>query len=152
MVNSRRSRRIIIGLGSNQDPENHILKAQCYLESAFENMMFSNPMWTDPIGMPNSAKFLNVVGVGYCRVGEEGALHALKDIERRCGRIRVSGRLGVIPLDADLLFYDDHFCHEKDWERDYILKLVRQMEPLFTEEDRAMLADKIVLNQQQSFR
>ena len=106
-------------------------------------------MWTDPIGMPNSAKFLNVVGVGYCRVGEEGVQHALKDIERRCGRIRPSGKLGVIPLDADLLFYDDHFCHEKDWERDYILKLVRQMEAFFTDEDRAMLADKIALNQHQ---
>lgn len=145
MVNSRRSRRIIIGLGSNLNQTINIEQAQNYLESAFEDMTFSNPMWTDPIGMPNSAKFLNVVGVGYCRVGEEGVQHALKDIERRCGRIRPSGKLGVIPLDADLLFYDDHFCHEKDWERDYILKLVRQMEAFFTNEDRAMLADKIVL-------
>lgn len=145
MVGYRRSRRIIIGLGSNQDQENHILKAQRYLKSAFKDIDFSDSMWTDPIGMPNSAKFLNVVGVGYCRVGEEGVQHALKDIERRCGRIRPSGRLGVIPLDADLLFYDDHFCHEKDWERDYILKLVRQMEVFFTNEDRVMLADKIVL-------
>lgn len=149
MVNSRRSRRIIIALGSNLNQTINIEQAQNYLESAFEDMTFSNPMWTDPIGMPNSAKFLNVVGVGYCRVGEEGVQHALKDIERRCGRIRPSGRLGVIPLDADLLFYDDHFCHEKDWERDYILKLVRQMEVFFTDEDRAMLADKIALNQHQ---
>ena len=149
MVNSRRSRRIIIALGSNLNQTINIEQAQNYLESAFEDMTFSNPMWTDPIDMPNSAMFMNVVGVGYCRVGEEGVQHALKDIERRWGRIRPSGRLGVIPLDADLLFYDDHFCHEKDWERDYILKLVRQMEVFFTDEDRAMLADKIALNQHQ---
>ena len=123
--------------------------AKRYLESAFKDIDFSYPMWTDPIDMPNSAKFLNMVGVGYCHVGEEGVLHALKDIERRCGRIRLSGRLGVIPLDADLLFYEDHFCHEKDWERDYIQKLVQELKPSFTEDELRMLADKLVLNPQQ---
>ena len=146
---SRKSRRIIIGLGSNQNPEKHLVMAKHYLESAFEDIDFSYPMWTDPIDMPNSAKFQNMVGVGYCHVGEEGVLHALKDIERRCGRIRSSGRLGVIPLDADLLFYEDHFCHEKDWERDYIQKLVQELKPSFTEDELRMLADKLVLNPQQ---
>ena len=149
MVYSRKSRRIIIGLGSNQNPEKHLVMAKHYLESAFEDIDFSYPMWTDPIDMPNSAKFLNMVGVGYCHVCEEGVLHALKDIERRCGRIRPSGRLGVIPLDADLLFYEDHFCHEKDWERDYIQKLVQELKPFFTEDELRMLADKLVLNPQQ---
>lgn len=149
MVYSRKSRRIIIGLGSNQNPEKHFAMAKRYLESAFKDIDFSYPMWTDPIDMPNSAKFLNMVGVGYCHVGEEGVLHALKDIERRCGRIRLSGRLGVIPLDADLLFYEDHFCHEKDWERDYIQKLVQELKPSFTEDELRMLADKLVLNPQQ---
>lgn len=149
MVNSRRSRRIIIALGSNLNQTINIEQAQNYLESAFEDMTFSNPMWTDPIDMPNSAMFMNVVGVGYCHVGEEGVLHALKDLERRCGRIRTSSKLGMIPLDADLLFHDDHFCHEKDWERDYIQELLRELEVFFTDEDRAMLADKIALNQHQ---
>ena len=115
---TEKSIKIIIAMGSNIDQEAHIEQAKALLCSHFRDLRFSSPLWTEPIGLPGSDKFLNMVAVGYAPVSDgkaqasdgkaqasdgkaqvyEGKTQAyegktqvetiLKEIEDRCGRIR----------------------------------------------------------------
>ena len=43
--------KVIITLGSNQNQEENISKAQKRLREIFGNILFSEPKWTDAIGI-----------------------------------------------------------------------------------------------------
>lgn len=124
-----KTKRIVIALGSNVEQEAHTGQAKELLSSHFRNLRFSTPLWTEPIGMPGSDKFLNLVAVGYTNVFEGRAQveAILKEIERRCGRIRGEGTKGLVAMDLDLLLYGDEICHPRDWERDYIKKSLSEL-------------------------
>lgn len=119
---------VVIALGSNVRQEINIDKAMYLLRSNFESVSFSDPMWTEPIGLEGSDKFLNMVAVGRTTYRKERVVEALKHIELRCGRRRGNSNRGNIALDLDLLRYGDEICHPDDWGRDYIKELMKQQQ------------------------
>lgn len=143
MLNFKKKILIIFAVGSNENQKSHVAMAKRQLANAFEDIRFAPDMWTKPIGLPHSKSFLNTVGVTYVHVVEDRVLQAFRDVERRCGRTVARSRRGEILIDVDLLFYEDHFCHEEDWDRDYIQQLVRELKPYLSEEEWKMLAVKI---------
>ena len=99
-------------------------------------MVFSSAVWTEPIGLSGSDRFLNALAVGYTQVAPHRVEIALKDIERQCGRTRTAPS-NVVALDLDLLLYDGEICHPDDWGRDYIQSLAQQIGvEVPTEEER----------------
>jgi len=54
----------------------------------------------------------------------EQVTEALKQTEIRMGRTNEDRRQGIVRIDLDLMRYDDQRHHVKDWERDYIKKLL----------------------------
>jgi len=102
-------------------------KAKTMLCAAFGNMRFSSAMWTEPIGLVGSDKFLNMVAVGESYMEMEAAQNVLKQIEFRCGRRKNDARGVEVAMDVDLLLYGDERCHVADWERDYIQTLLNEI-------------------------
>lgn len=119
--------KIVLAIGSNMQQETHVALAKELLLATFEGMTFGKPMWTTPIGLPGSDKFLNLIGFGYTTGGRERTLLALKNIERKCGRRKSLATNGLIPIDIDLLLFDSERFHEADWQRPYMQSLLSQL-------------------------
>lgn len=119
--------KIVIALGSNVHQEENISIAKALLETTFRDMMFGTAMWTEPIGLVGSDKFLNLIGIGYTTVNRERVELALKNIERKCGRRKSLSSNGIIPIDIDLLLFDSERYHADDWNRPYMQHLLKQL-------------------------
>ena len=57
--------KVIIAIGSNRNQEENLSKAYEHLKYMFKNSLFGPRMWTEPIGLENSDKFLNQVMHGH---------------------------------------------------------------------------------------
>lgn len=122
-----KQKKIMIALGSNVHQKENISMAKTILENTFDDMTFGTEMWTEPIGLPGSDKFLNVIGMGYTSVGRERVEMALKNIEYKCGRRKSLRSNGVVPIDLDLLLFDSERFHAEDWDRPYMKLLLHQL-------------------------
>ena len=112
--------KVIIGLGSNWKSEVHIQQANRLLMDYFEEIHFSEPVYTEPIGMSQSNLFLNQVAIAYTFRPIEEVKTALKLMEKQLGRTPQSKQQGIIPIDIDLLQWDNLLLKSDDLERDYI--------------------------------
>ena len=112
--------KVIIGLGSNWKSEVHIQQANRLLMDYFEEIHFSEPVYTEPIGMSQSNLFLNQVAIAYTSRPIEEVKTALKSMEKQLGRTPQSKQQGIIPIDIDLLQWDNLLLKSDDLERDYI--------------------------------
>ena len=48
----------------------------------------------------------------------------LKEMEKEMGRTPEEREQGIVRIDLDLLLFDQQRYHERDWERDYIRRLL----------------------------
>ena len=132
--------KVIIAIGSNRNQEENLSKAYEHLRYMFKNSLFGPRMWTEPIGLENSDKFLNQVMLGETICSKKSVLAALRSVEQRCGRrIRGPYRKVDVPLDLDLLLYGDEKLHENEWERDYIKSSISYLEETDAKRDRRYL-------------
>lgn len=116
------------------------MKAHEHLSCMFRNCLFGPRMWTEPIGLENSDKFLNQVMLGETICSKKSVLAALRSVEQSCGRrIRGPYRKVDVPLDLDLLLYGDEKLHESEWERDYIQSSISYLEEKDAKRDRKYL-------------
>jgi len=115
--------KVLIALGSNTQQEVNIKAAtEKLLDLLAPDGRTTPAIWTDPIGMPHSDRFLNSLVTGSTTL-ELDALNALlKQMERESGR-----RPGACTLDLDVLSYDGVHYHESDWQRDYIQELLNYL-------------------------
>ena len=111
--------KVIIAIGSNRNQEENVLKAHEHLSCMFKNSLFGPRMWTEPIGLENSDKFLNQVMLGETICSKKSVLAALRSVEQRCGR-RTRGPYRKVDVDEKL--------HESEWERDYIQSSISYLE------------------------
>ncbi len=117
---------IILALGSNVQQKKHMEQANQLLSERLGNIVFSEMIWTEPIGL-DSDKFLNEVVCAQTNLPVEEVLASLKKIEVFCGRSHEESQKGIIHMDIDLLMYGKERFHKKDWERAYLQKLLKQL-------------------------
>ena len=120
--------KIIISLGSNMLPEYHINQAVCLLRQTFGELIVTRQLWTEPIGMESSCKFLNMLVMASTAWSMQQVQEELKRIEVLCGRKPEDKAKGIVVVDADLLLYNDKRCHLGDWQRDYVKILMEELE------------------------
>ena len=115
--------KVLIALGSNTQQEVNIKAAtEKLLDLLAPDGRTTPAIWTEPIGVPHSDRFLNSLVTGSTTL-ELDALNAfLKQMERNSGR-----RPGACTLDLDVLSYDGVHYHESDWQRDYIQELLNYL-------------------------
>lgn len=110
---------VILCLGSNEDAEEHIQKAQELFREQFPDFRFSEAIWTEPVVI-DSSLFLNCVAWGETEMEFVKLRQLTKKMERRIGDRKYLRAKGIIRLDIDILMYDGQKLHPEDWEREYI--------------------------------
>ena len=78
--------------------------------------------------MSGVASYLNCLCWGTVSLSENTLLATLKDVERQCGDDKEKRSLGLVEMDVDLLLYGSKQHHEKDWEREYVIRLMEKVE------------------------
>ena len=120
--------KIILSLGSNQDQEKNMAEAVRILRNQFVSIAFSNSVYTEPIGLTGSAPFLNWVAVAYTSEQPDEIKHLLKRIEYKLQRMPDDKNFGIVPIDIDLLQWNELILKPDDLRRYYIIEGIRALE------------------------
>lgn len=119
---------VIIGLGSNIDPENNIRLAIEILSEKTELIKVSRIVKTRPVGYTDQDDFLNgaaLINTYYC-YGE--LVTVLKNTEAKLGRRRGPNIHGPRTIDLDILVWNgkvvDQDVYTRGFLRDSITELI----------------------------
>ena len=122
---------VLISLASNCDQEPNLQEAQRRLLQAFSSCRFTKAIWTEPVGSKTSSLgfnqgtlYLNQLLYAQTSMPVSELEAWLKKQEREMGRTQEDRTAGIVRIDLDLLQYDNNRYHLRDWERDYIKKLL----------------------------
>ena len=114
--------RIIIGLGSNRNAEENMQRVEKELRDYFPGIVFSKPVKTSPEGTNYSTPFLNKVAIATTADRPEEIIVCFKLIEQVLGRTPGDKLIGSIPIDIDLLKWNDQVLKVSDMERKYVIE------------------------------
>jgi len=106
----------IIMLGSNVDAEENLQSAKEKLSDIFELVRESSVVISKPNGNNYKSDFYNKAIILLSVENEEETISIFKDIELEMGRTVNSKKKGIIPIDIDLIFWNEKLVHE-DYER-----------------------------------
>ena len=105
---------VFLGLGSNLgDRKRNIAQAVGLLSQQLSIRKLSMVYETDPVGVTEQPRFLNVVVEGATQSSPRELLATTQEIERRVGR-RPTFRWGPRVIDIDILLYGDQTINEAD--------------------------------------
>ena len=107
-------------IGSNQDKAVNMKRAEVMLRAYFTSIRFSPLMETEAIGCPEAERYLNQVAICRCEESLSEVQAALKRMEWEIGRRPTDKASGRMPIDIDLLQWNDQPLKPADLERDYV--------------------------------
>ena len=129
---------VYIGIGSNlgERKENCRKAVRLFLENGIAITKMSSMIETEPWGVTNQQKFINMAVEVHTDLGSEELLALLQEIEFEMGRLP-SARWRPRVIDLDILLYDDLVMKIDDLEiphpyikdRDFVLKPLAEIAP-----------------------
>lgn len=122
--------KIILSIGSNYNMVGNISKAKKLISNEFTNVVFTNSLLTEPYGNSDihTENYINLLVYVTTYMQLEDLSKVIKEIEYKCGDTRQLRTEGKVAMDIDLLLYDNTHYHVKDWERDYVIKLLKELQ------------------------
>ncbi len=112
----------IISMGSNANRTENIKRVTEILQANYPGSRFSTPEITDPIDLPEGAKaFLNLVAMVPTNLEKDEFVAQLKGIENDLGRDDDDDEDGIIPIDLDLIKWNDDVIKPRDFMRPYMV-------------------------------
>lgn len=115
--------RFLISLGSNRPDSHYIDYAVAELRQAFSITRESELMYTEPVDFPYpSSNFWNLILWGETALTKNELLSLLNQLEAHAGRDR--SKPHDVPLDADLIIWDEETLKPRDLERPYLRNLL----------------------------
>lgn len=111
--------KIVLSIGSNCDVRSQQMSTCIeWLTKLMNNIVVSHIYETPALnGVDNS--YLNAVVMGYvCQDYDELRLR-LKQYEKECGRTPESKNKGVIPIDIDIVIWNDEILKKQDFNQSY---------------------------------
>lgn len=119
--------RVVISIGSNsEDCQTQMELAIKCLKSAFSNVTASSAYETPALN-GKDAPYLNAVAVGETEMTFEEATAFLKQWEKSCGRTPESKLKGVIPIDLDIVVWNNKIMREKDYSYSFFTQGYNQL-------------------------
>lgn len=106
--------KITISLGSNTEQEQHIEEAIERLKTVFSDITFTQPQWTEPIGVV-SDKYLNCLANFTTSLSLQQLVQLLKDIETAMGDTHENHKQGIVLIDLDVIKYGDKEVKKIAW-------------------------------------
>ncbi len=118
---------VLISLASNNEQEKNLSEARKALTQVLISPDYTPAVWTEPYGKKEGALYLNQLVSAQTDLDNDELNGRLKDIEKTQGRDDEARRQGVVPIDLDLLLYDQQRFHLRDWQRPYIQQLLPKL-------------------------
>ena len=119
---------VIISLAANRFQKSNLFKARRCLEEILSDIKFTDEQWTEPVGKGcRRDTYLNQLAKGTTEMDEASLNEHLKQIERSFGRNDAKRRLGIVPIDLDILEFDNERRHLTDWGRPYVIQLINKL-------------------------
>ena len=120
--------RVIISLAANRFQKRNLSKARRCLEEILFDVRFTSECWTAPVGntLCHDA-YLNQLAIGHTELDEPTLTERLKQTELSFGRTAAKRRLGIVPIDLDILDFNGEKRHLRDWERPYVEQLIEEL-------------------------
>ena len=118
-----RMHKIILALGSNHEAKVNIELALNLLSKSIKIIQSTPSYDNESTEFPISI-FTNKILVCETELSYEKLNKELKHIETECGRNNYAKTTGIIPLDIDILLYDNDMYHINDWDKPYIKYLL----------------------------
>ena len=119
--------RVIIGLGSNIQPEENIGKVVSELEKSIKLVKKTDLLRTKPIGITDQPDFFNGAVLGETVLELEELRVWLKSLEDLLGRDRTKPKFGPRTIDLDILVWNGRIVDEDYHSRDFIRQLVNEL-------------------------
>lgn len=110
----------LLCMGSNLDALLHLKNAEDTLQRLFPDIEWGEIVETVPEKMENPQPFLNRAARFHTSLPMTEVRSILKQIEQTNGRTPDSKKEGRIPLDIDLLSYDQQVLKPVDWQKEYV--------------------------------
>ena len=120
---------VVIGLGSNIDPEANLEQAVLELKSRFKVSKRSKWTRTKPIGIQDQPDFYNGALLMETELEQQSLKKELKRIEDILGRDRSLPKFGPRTIDLDILIWNKKVADEDYYERDFLRKGVEEIIP-----------------------
>ena len=118
---------VVIGLGSNIDPEANLEQAVLELKSRFKVSKRSQWTRTKPIGIQDQPDFYNGALLMETELEQQSLKKELKRIEDLLGRDRSLPKFGPRTIDLDILIWNKKVVDEDYYERDFLRKGVEEI-------------------------
>lgn len=118
---------VIIGVGSNIEPEKNITLAEYTLANKFNFIAKSNFIKTAPIGYTDQDDFINGAFKIETDLNREALRKELKNIEDKLGRVRTENKNGPRTIDLDIAVYDGIIIDDDYYKRDFLKKSIDQL-------------------------
>lgn len=103
-----------ISLGSNTEQEQHIEEAIERLKTVFSDITFTQPQWTEPIGVV-SDRYLNCLANFTTSLSLQQLVQLLKDVETAMGDTHENHKQGIVLIDLDVIKYGDKEVKKIAW-------------------------------------
>lgn len=107
---------VLIMLGSNSCPEINLDLAKAKIALHFHIESCSNVLVTEPVGSHYLSPFTNIAMKVLSSHSQAETTLLLKSIEIEMGRTLDCKHQGIIPIDIDLIFWNENLVH-RDYER-----------------------------------
>lgn len=117
----------VIMLGSNINPEENIELAKEKLSEYFEFVSHSNQYKTKPVGKNYQSDFHNEALKLLSEETAEETKDIFKQIEKEMGRTPESKTNGLIPIDIDLIFWNQKQVHDDYSRFDFVKSCVDEI-------------------------
>jgi len=113
-------------LGSNTDIS-MLLSAKSMLEDWFDVIAVSEIMETTAIGEQYQSPFYNQAIRIKTEYDREEILRIFKKTEKKLGRTPESKTQGKVPIDIDLIVWNEEICHDDYFRFDFVKKCVDEI-------------------------
>lgn len=111
--------KVVISLGSNSLDSNIMMqRAMVWLEENLLSFKCSKIYSTPPLN-GIGRNYLNAVAIGETTCNQDEFNLMLKDYEKSSGRTPISKKTGVIPIDLDIIVFNEQILRSKDFSYDF---------------------------------
>ncbi|MGI9534983.1 MAG: 2-amino-4-hydroxy-6-hydroxymethyldihydropteridine diphosphokinase [Thermodesulfobacteriota bacterium] len=122
---------VVIGVGSNINPENNIRLAKDKISSEVRLIKSSTLVFTKPVGYENQDDFLNGAFLIETEQDKGNLDKILKKIEIELGRKKILNKDGPRTIDLDILLWNNQIIDSDVYSRNYLKESVLELLPDF---------------------
>lgn len=118
---------VIVGIGSNINPQDNIKSALQKITSGQELIAISSMVITKPIGITDQADFVNGAAKIVTALAQDDFKRYLKEIEDQLGRDRSLPKYGPRTIDLDIIVWNGQVVDMDYYSRDFLRKAVDEL-------------------------